>query len=129
MRDALRGGAGPDRPALRFAEMVEMVLGPTCRTILTSYIDFSYLSSPSAAEGGSRPTTITGSCCSRDRMPVLLKFFVCSATRINGGNGSGFLGAATAIAISEGYGLRREQAGPDRVPAIRPVLSAPADRH
>ena len=73
------------------------------------YIGFSYLSSPSAAEGGSTATMITGIMVlllAVIAMPVLLKFFAWSGTQISGGvgNGSGFLGAAGAIAMSQGHG-------------------------
>ncbi|WP_433295979.1 hypothetical protein ACQPZQ_14805 [Pseudonocardia sp. CA-142604] len=73
------------------------------------YIGFSYLSSPSAAEGGSTATMITGLMVlllAVIAMPVLLKFFAWSGTQISGGagNGSGFLGAAGAIAMTQGHG-------------------------
>ncbi|WP_433273974.1 hypothetical protein ACQPZA_24035 [Pseudonocardia xinjiangensis] len=73
------------------------------------YIGFSYLSSPSAADAGSTATMITGIMVlllAVLAMPILLKFFAWSGTQIGGGggSGSGFLGAAGAIAMSQGYG-------------------------
>jgi type IV secretion system protein TrbL len=73
------------------------------------YIGFSYLSSPSAAHAGNAGTMITGIMVlllAVIAMPVLLKFFAWSGTQIGGGNatGSGFLGAAGAVAMSQGYG-------------------------
>ena len=73
------------------------------------YIGFSYLSSPNAAHAGNAGTMITGIMVlllAVIAMPVLLKFFAWSGTQIGGGNasGSGFLGAAGAVAMSQGYG-------------------------
>ncbi|WP_300017776.1 hypothetical protein [Pseudonocardia sp.] len=73
------------------------------------YIGFSYLSSPNAAHAGNAGTMITGIMVlllAVIAMPVLLKFFAWSGTQIGGGSGggSGFLGAAGAVAMSQGYG-------------------------
>ncbi|MDN5750497.1 MAG: hypothetical protein L0H64_18630, partial [Pseudonocardia sp.] len=72
------------------------------------YIGFSYLSSPAATHAGNAGTMITGIMVlllAVIAMPVLLKFFAWSGTQISGGSGggSGFLGAAGAVAMSQGY--------------------------
>ncbi|MFC4951076.1 hypothetical protein [Pseudonocardia sp. GCM10023141] len=69
------------------------------------YIGFSYLSSPSAAQGGYVSTMLTGIMVlllAVIAMPVLLKFFAWSGTQVGGGGGggSGFLGAVGAVAMS-----------------------------
>ncbi|MBW0113829.1 hypothetical protein [Pseudonocardia abyssalis] len=73
------------------------------------YIGFSYLSSPSASDDGNVATMITGIMVlllAVIAMPVLLKFFSWTGTQIGGGggSGSGFLGAAGAVAMNNGYG-------------------------
>lgn len=72
------------------------------------YIGFSYLSSPSAADAGGLATMITGLMVlllAVIAMPALLKFFAWSGTQVGGGgSGSGFLGAAGAIGMSQGGG-------------------------
>ncbi|GAA3238090.1 hypothetical protein GCM10017691_37840 [Pseudonocardia petroleophila] len=73
------------------------------------YIGFSYLSSPSASDDGNVATMITGIMVlllAVIAMPVLLKFFSWTGTQIGGGGGagSGFLGAAGAVAMNNGYG-------------------------
>jgi type IV secretion system protein TrbL len=73
------------------------------------YIGFSYLSSPSAAQGGYVSTMLTGIMVlllAVIAMPVLLKFFSWSGTQIGGGGGggSGFLGAVGAVAMSRDQG-------------------------
>jgi len=73
------------------------------------YIGFSYLSSPNANHPGNAGTMITGIMVlllAVIAMPVLLKFFAWSGTQIGGGagTGSGFLGAAGVVAMSQGYG-------------------------
>jgi type IV secretion system protein TrbL len=74
------------------------------------YIGYSYLSTTTApAAPANVATMITGLMVlllAVVAMPVLLKFFAWSGTQIGGGNGggSGFLGAAGAVAMSQGYG-------------------------
>ena len=73
------------------------------------HIGFSYLSSPSSAEGGNTATMITGIMVlllAVIAMPVLLKFFAWSGTQVGGGGGtgSGFLGAVGAVAMTQGGG-------------------------
>ena len=74
------------------------------------YVGYSYLSTVAAPAGpGDLATMITGLMVlllAVVAMPVLLKLFAWSGTQVGGGNGggSGFLGAAGAVAMSQGYG-------------------------
>uniref|UniRef100_UPI001BDC105D hypothetical protein n=1 Tax=Pseudonocardia lacus TaxID=2835865 RepID=UPI001BDC105D len=75
---------------------------------LIYYIGYSYLSSLSSNDPGGIATMLTGCMVlllAVIAMPVLLKFFSWSGTQIGGsaGGGSGFLGAAGAVAMSQSY--------------------------
>jgi len=74
-------------------------------------IGFGYLSSPAANNNGSIATLLTGIVVlllAVIAMPVMLKFFSWTGTQIGGGSGggSGFLGAAGAIAMTRTGGGR-----------------------
>jgi type IV secretion system protein TrbL len=97
---------------------------------LIYYIGFSYLSSPSSNNPGGTTTMLTGCMVlllAVIAMPVLLKFFSWSGTQLNGasGGGSGFLGAAGAVAMSQSYrgsqavsrAAAMESSGPGTAPA------------
>jgi hypothetical protein len=97
---------------------------------LIYYIGFSYLSSPSSNNPGGTTTMLTGCMVlllAVIAMPVLLKFFSWSGTQIGGGSGggSGFLGAAGAVAMSQSYrgsqavtrAASMESSGPGSAPA------------
>ena len=73
------------------------------------YIGFSYLSSPNSNAPGDVSTQIAGIMVlllAVIAMPIMLKFFSWSGTQIagSGGGGSGFVGAAGAIALAQGSG-------------------------
>ncbi|GAA3239579.1 hypothetical protein GCM10017691_40880 [Pseudonocardia petroleophila] len=73
------------------------------------YIGFSYLSSPNSNAPGDVSTQIAGIMVlllAVIAMPIMLKFFSWSGTQIagSGGGGSGFIGAAGAIALAQGSG-------------------------
>lgn len=73
------------------------------------YIGFSYLSAPGTSDDGGAAPMITGIMVlllAVIAMPVLLKFFAWSGTQVGGGsgNGSGFLGAVGAVAMTQGSG-------------------------
>ncbi|MHA6781727.1 hypothetical protein ACVGOW_12145 [Pseudonocardia saturnea] len=73
------------------------------------YIGFSYLSSPNSNAPGDISTQIAGIMVlllAVIAMPIMLKFFSWSGTQIagSGGGGSGFIGAAGAIALTQGSG-------------------------
>ena len=83
------------------------------------YIGFSYLSAPSTSDEGGAAPMITGIMVlllAVIAMPVLLKFFAWSGTQVGGGsgNGSGFLGAVGAVAMTQGSG----RGGIDRAAAM-----------
>ncbi len=81
-------------------------------------IGFSYLSSLSTSEDGRLLTMVTGLMVlmlAVVAMPLLLKFFSWSGTQVGGGSGgSGFLGAAGAIAMTQASG----RAAVDRAAAM-----------
>lgn len=97
---------------------------------LIYYIGFTYLSSPNSNNPGGTTTMLTGCMVlllAVIAMPVLLKFFSWSGTQISGGSGggSGFLGAAGAVAMSQSYrgahavtrAAAMESSGPGTAPA------------
>jgi hypothetical protein len=103
------------------------------------YIGFTYMSSPSSNNPGGTTTMLTGCMVlflAVIAMPVLLKFFSWSGTQIGGsGGGSGFLGAAGAVAMSQSYrgahavsrAAAMESSGPGTAPAgAVPVPSSAA---
>jgi type IV secretion system protein TrbL len=71
------------------------------------FIGFTYLSSPSANTTGRTGTMLTGVmvlALAVVAMPALMKFFSWTGANIGGaGGGSGFLGAAGAVAMSQAY--------------------------
>ncbi|MFC4945835.1 hypothetical protein [Pseudonocardia sp. GCM10023141] len=101
------------------------------------YIGFSYLSSPFSNDPGGLATMLTGIVVlllAIIAMPVLLKFFSWTGTQISGsgGGGSGFLGAAGAVAMSRSYrgsqavarAAATEQSGPGTAAGARPAGAA-----
>ncbi len=106
------------------------------------YIGFSYLSTTNSNAPGEISTMLTGLMVlvlAVIAMPIMLKFFSWSGIQIGGatGGGSGFLGAAGAVAMARGYGqsnaVRRaaatEESGPGSQgvrPAPRPPGAAPS---
>jgi type IV secretion system protein TrbL len=102
------------------------------------YIGFTYLSSPNSNDPGGTSTMLTGCMVlllAVVAMPVLMKFFSWSGTQISGASsgGSGFLGAAGAMAMSQSYrgsqALSRasslESSGPGTGSASTPSGAAP----
>lgn len=91
-------------------------------------IGFQYLSSPAANNNGSIATLMTGIVVlllAVVAMPVMLRFFAWTGIQIGcgSGGGSGFLGAAGAIAMSRTGGGR---AAVDRAADIDATAPAPA---
>lgn len=98
---------------------------------LIYYIGFSYVSSPSSNAPGGIATMLTGCVVlllAVIAMPILLKFFSWTGAQIggSGGGGSGFLGAAGAVAMSRSY---RGSQAVDRAAATESSGPGTAARH
>lgn len=96
-------------------------------------IGFTYVSSLPRSEGSRLSTMITGLIVlmlAVVALPVLLKFFSWSGTQVGGGSGgSGFLGAAGAIALSQAGGrsaVERAAAMDAGGPGSLPTATGPA---